>query len=81
MLYETYSPDSNDIIGTSIDFDLNEIRYYKNGKDMGVAFRANKFPALHPCIRYGYHLAHLEYFRFLSFLSNIHLIVFTVDVK
>jgi hypothetical protein len=43
---------ANDIIGTSIDFDLNEIRYYKNGKDMGVAFRANKFPALHPCISF-----------------------------
>jgi len=42
----------NDTIGTSIDFDLNEIRYYRNGKDMGVAFRSNKFPSLHPCLSF-----------------------------
>jgi hypothetical protein len=42
----------NDVIGTSVDFDLNEIKYYKNGKDLGVAFRSNKFPTLHPCVSF-----------------------------
>ena len=57
VLLETTTETSNPVTSTqrkkytSIDFDLNEIRYYKNGKDLGVAFRANKFPALHPCIR------------------------------
>jgi len=41
---------TGDILGTSVDFDLNEIRYYKNGKDMGIAFRSNKFPTLYPCV-------------------------------
>lgn len=61
---------SNDIIGTSIDFDLNEIRYYRNGKDMGVAFRANKFPALHPCIRYSI-VQRFFHFRIIYFLVSI----------
>jgi len=43
---------NNDIIGCSVDFDLCEIRYYKNGKDLGAAFKIMKMPTLHPCVSF-----------------------------
>ena len=43
---------AGDVIGCAVDFDAGEVRYYRNGKDMGVAFdgisleHAQLFPAV-----------------------------------